>query len=120
MNIYGGRRINARGFHESIAVILQKCEDDLINVEDTNKALLLTCGDHFRTMADAIERYDDLRILPLSPETLAKAAAYGVADYALNKIKVIKAVRDATGWGLKESKEWSEKNVTFTKPGEHI
>lgn len=31
-----------------------------------------------------------------------------ILDMGVNKINVIKAVRDATAWGLKESKDWVE------------
>jgi len=113
MNIFGGPETSKLEFYKEVSFLLQQYEDNKLSIEDTNKTLLLTCGQHLGSIIDAMSRYEDLKILPESLETAARVAVLGIPSYRSHKIKCIKAVRNTTGWGLKEAKDWTEKNYNF-------
>ena len=117
MNAFGGISTTTREYYEAIAVILGRFESQSITIEECNKGILLTCGEYYGNLSDVMKSYAEIQVLPLSLETLAKTAIATVPDAQHNKIKCIKAVRSATGWGLKEAKHWCEGNYIFIQPG---
>ena len=73
------------------------------------------------TLSEFIATADKLRTkepgCPPSLESLAFAVRDGFnagrRESGFPKIQLIKAVRDATNWGLKESKEWLEREFSL-------
>jgi predicted nuclease with TOPRIM domain len=89
---------------DNLVVEVQDLKDRLISAEDSTRKAWDEVGDYREKLFASSKRFDSLLQHDTSNKDIYRVERWET-DKHTNKIKCIKAVRTATGFGLKEAKE---------------